>query len=154
MKNYINNDYIITKKTAEDGKEHYFAQFIDGEGKKQVVQIEKEVADAIISSQREEASLERKNRRYCVSLDDYSDKLSCRDVYSSLVDSEEMTDSQKVRKVLSLMKPNQAEILKKVFFENKTQQQIADELGVKRQSVAERIDWAKNSFKKIFSQHF
>ncbi len=154
MKNYIENDYIITKKTAEDGTEKYYAQFINGEGKKQIVQVEKEVADAITSCQREEASLARKNRRYCVSLDDYSDKLSCRDVYPSLIDEEDLTRDQKVRKVLSMMGPEQAELLRMTFYEGLTQEEIAMNLGVQQACVSKRFGRAKKEFEKIFVEKF
>ena len=65
MKNYIDYgyDYKITKKVTEDGAEVYYAEFIDGEGQKQVVRVEKEVADAIMESQREEVLARRQERK-------------------------------------------------------------------------------------------
>ena len=77
MKSYIEYgyDYKITKKVTEDGKEIYFAEFVDGEGQKQKVQVEKEVADAIMESQREEALARRQSRKYCVSLEDNEGRL-------------------------------------------------------------------------------
>ena len=156
MKNYIDYgyDYKITKKTDETGAETYFTEFVDGEGKKQIVQIDKAVADVLTDTQKEEARTKRDNDRHCTSLDDYADRLACRDIHPSLNDSAGMTRVQKVRKVLSLMKPNQAEILEKVFFENKTQQALANDYGISQPSVHERIERAKANFKKLFLKNF
>ena len=156
MKNYIEYgyDYKITKKVTEDGKELFYAEFVDGEGQKQKVQVEKEVADAIIESQREEAAALYQNRKYCISLEENESRLGYRDVYPSLIDNEVLTREQKVRKVLSLMKPKQAELLRLTFYEGLTQEEIARNLGVQQACISKRFSRAKKEFESIFVENF
>ena len=156
MKNYIEYgyDYKITKKVTDDGKEIYYAEFVDGEGQKQNVQVEKEVADAIMESQKEEVLARRQERKYCVSLEENEAKLGYRDVYPSLMDNENLSRCQKVRIVLSMMKQDQAELLKMTFFEGLTQDEIAKKLGVQQACVSKRFGRAKKEFEKIFVENY
>lgn len=156
MKNYIEYgyDYKITKKVTDDGKEIYYAEFVDGEGQKQNVQVEKEVADAIMESQKEEVLARRQERKYCVSLEENEAKLGYRDVYPSLIDNEKLSRCQKVRIVLSMMKQDQAELLKMTFFEGLTQDEIAKKLGVQQACVSKRFGRAKKEFEKIFVENY
>ena len=156
MKNYIEYgyDYKITKKVTDDGKEIYYAEFVDGEGQKQNVQVEKEVADAIMESQKEEVLTRRQERKYCVSLEENEAKLGYRDVYPSLMDNEKLSRCQKVRIVLSMMKQDQAELLKMTFFEGLTQDEIAKKLGVQQACVSKRFGRAKKEFEKIFVENY
>ena len=154
MTNYVElgYDYEITTKN-ENGTEVFFATFIDGEGHKQTVQIDKEVAEIINESQRKEATARRNNNRHCVCLDDYTYKLAYRDRYPSLSEGG-LSQEEKVREVLSQMKPHQAELLKMYYYENMKRTDIAQKMGITPQAVKKRKDVAFAAFKKIFEKHF
>ena len=142
------NDYKIIVE------QKYYAVFTDGQGVEQKVEVAKEVASTIMNIQREEDALCRNNRRNTISLDslDYEGEVfaTCDDYQFD----EELTQEEKVDIVLKQMKPEQAELLKLVFFEGLTQEQIAEIKGGSRQAVSQRIITAKNAFKKIFEKLF
>lgn len=147
----MKNDYqiIVEKK--------YYAVFTDGEGKHQKVEVTKEVADTIIKEQQAERALVRKNERYTISLDalDYEGEVfATYDDYGFDADEEKPTRAEKVRIVLSMMKPKQADLLKKMFFEKKTQEDMAKEEGVSQAAVSQRYTTATKSFEKIFEKLF
>lgn len=56
-------DYNLTEQTI-NGITYYYTTFIDGEGKEQVVEIDREVYDTLNQSQQRTSSQERKDRRY------------------------------------------------------------------------------------------
>ena len=56
-------DYNLTEKEI-NGRTHYYATFVDGQGIEQTTELEKEVYDAINDSQTQICSRARKDRRY------------------------------------------------------------------------------------------
>lgn len=56
-------DYNLTEKEI-NGRTHYYATFVDGQGIEQTTELEKEVYDAINDSQTQISSRARKDRRY------------------------------------------------------------------------------------------
>lgn len=142
------NDYKIIVE------QKYYVVFTDGQGVEQKVEVTKEVASTIMNIQREEDTLCRNNRRNTISLDslDYEGEVFA--TYDDYQFDEELTQDEKVDIVLKQMKPEQAELLKLVFFEGLTQEQIAKIKGGSRQAVSQRIITAKNAFKKIFEKLF
>lgn len=142
------NDYrvVVEKK--------YYAVFTDGEGKEQKVEIDKEVANTIIKEQQAERALVRKNERNTISLDslDYEGEVFA--TYDDYRLEEEISPEEKVKLVLNQMKPEQAELLKKVFFQSMTQMSIAEESGVSQAAIFKQIARAKKNFKIIFEKIF
>lgn len=145
------NDYKIIVE------QKYYAVFTDGQGVEQKVEVTKEVADTIMNSQRKEEASGRNNRRNTISLNslDYEGEVfATYDHYDFEAEEKKTTRADKVRIVLSKMKPKQAELLKKVYFEKKTQEDIATEEGISQAAVSQRYKTATKSFEKIFIELF
>lgn len=59
----------------------------------------------------------------------------------------------KMEKVLSLLPPKRADLLRRVFWERQTQAEIAADLGVSQQAVAQRVKTAKRQLQKVWDLH-
>ena len=66
----------------------------------------------------------------------------------------ELSREEKVRAVLKVMKPRQAELLRLVYLSHYTHERIAAEKGVSRPAVTQQIRTAEAAFKKIFEKLF
>ena len=142
------NDYrvVVEKK--------YYAVFTDGSGNEQKVEVTKEVADTIIKEQQAERALVRKNERNTISLDalDYEGEIFA--TYDDYGEEKELSLEEKVKTVLSQMKPEQAELLKMSFYDGLTHEEIGEIKHVTRPAITQQITTAKRAFKKIFEKLF
>ena len=140
------NDY----KIIEEKK--YYAIFEDVEGKAQKVEISKDVADALKTEQKYENAVKRANERHTVSIDMFNyegDAFAYYDRYDFEDDRNEFSNEEKVHYVLERMKPKQAKLLKMLFFDGMTQEQIAKSEGISQAAIAQRLMTAKIAFQKI-----
>ena len=130
--------------------------FLDGNGKVQTVEVSQKVADILHGDQSSESTKRRAAERHTVSLDafDYEGGVfsvcDTDDGYSNAG----ISLNEKVSYVLTRMDPKQAKLLKKIFFEKKTQKEIADVEGITQAAVSQRLKVAKRNFSKIFKKMF
>ena len=145
------NDYKIIEE------EKIYAVFNDGDGKIQKVGISKDVANVLRTEQKYENAIVRANERHTVSLEHLSyegEAFAYYDKYDFENDTDDLSNEEKVHYVLERMKPKQAKLLKMLFFDGMTQEQIAKSEGVSQAAIAQRLMTAKNVFQKIYKSFF
>lgn len=144
----ISNDYEIRVE------QKYYAIFKDVNGIEQKVEVEKEVAEALIQAHRSEKANARYNERHTYSLDSLSYEGEAFASYDDYMFEKELTHKEKVKAVLENMKPKQAELLFSIFFLNKTQQEIAKEENVSQAAISQRFSVSKENFQKMYKKFF
>ena len=144
----ISNDYEIRVE------QKYYAIFKDVNGIEQKVEVEKEVAEALIQAHRSEKANARYNERHTYSLDSLSYEGEAFASYDDYMFEKELTHKEKVKAVLENMKPKQAELLFSIFFLNKTQQEIAKEENVSQAAISQRFSVSKENFQKMYKKLF
>ena len=144
----ISNDYEIRVE------QKYYAIFKDVNGIEQKVEVEKEVAEALIQAHRSEKANARYNERHTYSLDSLSYEGEAFASYDDYMFEKELTHKEKVKAVLGSMKPKQAKLLFSIFFLNKTQQEIAKEENVSQAAISQRFSVSKENFQKMYKKLF
>lgn len=144
----ISNDYEIRVE------QKYYAIFKDINGIEQKVEVEKEVAEALIQAHRSEKANARYNERHTYSLDSLSYEGEAFASYDDYMFEKELTHKEKVKAVLESMKPKQAKLLFSIFFLNKTQQEIAKEENVSQAAISQRFSVSKENFQKMYKKLF
>lgn len=144
----ISNDYEIRVE------QKYYAIFKDVNGIEQKVEVEKEVAEALIQAHRSEKTNARYNERHTYSLDSLSYEGEAFASYDDYMFEKELTHKEKVKAVLGSMKPKQAKLLFSIFFLNKTQQEIAKEENVSQGAISQRFSVSKENFQKMYKKLF
>ena len=144
----ISNDYKIRVE------QKYYAIFKDVNGIEQKVEVEKEVAKALIQAHRSEKANARYNERYTYSLDSLNYEGEAFASYDDYMFEKELTHKEKVKAVLKQMKPKQARLLYEIVFMNKTQEEIAAREKVSQAAVSQRFAVCKTNFKKTFEKLF
>lgn len=144
----ISNDYEIRVE------QKYYAIFKDVNGIEQKVEVEKEVAEALIQAHRSEKANARYNERHTYSLDSLSYEGEAFASYDDYMFEKELTHKEKVKAVLESMKPKQAKLLFSIFFLNKTQQEIAKEENVSQAAISQRFSVSKENFQKMYKKLF
>lgn len=144
----ISNDYEIRVE------QKYYAIFKDVNGIEQKVEVEKEVAEALIQAYRSEKANARYNERHTYSLDSLSYVGEAFASYDDYMFEKELTHKEKVKAVLGSMKPKQAKLLFSIFFLNKTQQEIAKEENVSQAAISQRFSVSKENFQKMYKKFF
>ena len=135
-------DYNLTEKEI-NGKTHYYATFIDGQGIEQTTELEKDVYDAINDSQTQISSRARKDRRY--GLCSFDESIGEADIIDDSAQTEELL--KKVWEHLSELTELQQRRIHLYYIEKKTLKEIADMEGSALQSVHESIVSAINNLK-------
>lgn len=59
---------------------------------------------------------------------------------------------EQVRKAVDSLPATQKELINALFFEGKTEQAVAGELGISQQAVSKRVQWALIKLKKILKK--
>jgi len=144
----ISNDYEIRVE------QKYYAIFKDVNGIEQKVEVEKEVAEALIQAHRSEKANARYNERHTYSLDSLSYEGEAFASYDDYMFEKELTHKEKVKAVLGSMKPKQAKLLFSIFFLNKTQQEIAKKENVSQAAISQRFSVSKENFQKMYKKLF
>lgn len=144
----ISNDYEIRVE------QKYYVIFKDVNGIEQKVEVEKEVAEALIQAHRSEKANARYNERHTYSLDSLSYEGEAFASYDDYMFEKELTHKEKVKAVLGSMKPKQAKLLFSIFFLNKTQQEIAKEENVSQAAISQRFSVSKDNFQKMYKKLF
>lgn len=144
----ISNDYEIRVE------QKYYAIFKDVNGIEQKVEVEKEVAEALIQAHRSEKANARYNERHTYSLDSLSYEGEAFASYDDYMFEKELTHKEKVKAVLGSMKPKQAKLLFSIFFLKKTQQEIAKEENVSQAAISQRFSVSKDNFQKMYKKLF
>lgn len=144
----ISNDYEIRVE------QKYYAIFKDVNGIEQKVEVEKEVAEALIQAHRSEKANARYNERHTYSLDSLSYEGEAFASYDDYMFEKELTHKEKVKAVLESMKPKQSKLLFNIFFLNKTQQEIAKEENVSQAAISQRFSVSKENFQKMYKKLF
>jgi RNA polymerase sigma factor (sigma-70 family) len=67
--------------------------------------------------------------------------------------AEERELSVRLERILDRMRPEQADLLRRVYWEREPQESIAKELGVSQQAVSQRITTAENALKRCIAEH-
>ena len=135
-------DYNLTEKEI-NGKSHYYATFIDGQGIEQTIELEKDVYDAINDSQTQISSRARKDRRY--GLCSFDESIGEADIIDDSAQTEELL--KKVWEHMSELTELQQRRIHLYYIEKKTLKEIADMEGSALQSVHESIVSAINNLK-------
>ena len=135
-------DYNLTEKEI-NGKNHYYATFIDGQGIEQTIELEKDVYDAINDSQTQISSRARKDRRY--GLCSFDESIGEADIIDDSAQTEELL--KKVWEHMSELTELQQRRIHLYYIEKKTLKEIADMEGSALQSVHESIVSAINNLK-------
>ena len=144
----ISNDYEIRVE------QKYYAIFKDVNGIEQKVEVEKEVAEALIQAHRSEKANARYNERHTYSIDSLSYEGEAFASYDDYMFEKELTHKEKVKAVLGSMKPKQAKLLFSIFFLNKTQQEIAKKENVSQAAISQRFSVSKENFQKMYKKFF
>ena len=144
----ISNDYEMRVE------QKYYAIFKDVNGIEQKVEVEKEVAEALIQAHRSEKANARYNERHTYSLDSLSYEGEAFASYDDYMFEKELTHKEKVKAVLESMKPKQSKLLFNIFFLNKTQQEIAKEENVSQAAISQRFSVSKENFQKMYKKLF
>ena len=144
----ISNDYEIRVE------QKYYAIFKDVNGIEQKVEVEKEVAEALIQAHRSEKANARYNERHTYSIDSLSYEGEAFASYDDYMFEKELTHKEKVKAVLGSMKPKQAKLLFSIFFLNKTQQEIAKKENVSQAAISQRFSVSKENFQKMYKKLF
>ena len=144
----ISNDYEIRVE------QKYYAIFKDVNGIEQKVEVEKEVAEALIQAHRSEKANARYNERYAYSLDSLDYEGEAFASYDDYQTDKEPPLDEKVKTVLKQMKSKQARLLYEIVFMNKTQEEIAAREKVSQAAVSQRFAVCKTNFKKTFEKLF
>ena len=135
-------DYNLTEKEI-NGKNNYYATFIDGQGIEQTIELEKDVYDAINDSQTQISSRARKDRRY--GLCSFDESIGEADIIDDSAQTEELL--KKVWEHMSELTELQQRRIHLYYIEKKTLKEIADMEGSALQSVHESIVSAINNLK-------
>lgn len=124
-------------------------QYFDG-NKHIPVEVSEEIAKALQELDSEEQRIKRKeSRRQVASLEQLLDEGF--DFEESLNDR--LTDEQitKVRDALEHLTTDQQWLVEQVFYENRTQAEIARELGVSKAAITQRLERIFEKMKKVLS---
>ena len=127
-------DYSFSETTV-NGITHYYTTFVDGEGKEQTVEVNKEVYDTLNQSQQRACSQTRKDRRYGL--------CSFDETLGGVLNSD---DAEKTQELLSKVQEHMRDLsevqrrrLYLYFEEGLTLKQIAQKEGVCYSSVHDSI---------------
>ena len=113
-------------------------QYFDG-NKNIPVEVSEEIAKALQELDSEEQRIKRKeSRRQVASLEQLLDEGFDFEENSN----DRLTDEQitKVRDALEHLTPDQQWLINQVFYENRTQAEIARELGVSKAAITQRLE--------------
>lgn len=127
-------DYSFSETTM-NGITHYYTTFVDGDGKEQTVEVNKEVYDTLNQSQQRACSQTRKDRRYGL--------CSFDETLGGVLNSD---DAEKTQELLSKVQEHMGDLsevqrrrLYLYFEEGLTLKQIAQKEGVCYSSVHDSI---------------
>lgn len=127
-------DYSFSETTV-NGITHYYTTFVDGDGKEQTVEVNKEVYDTLNQSQQRACSQARKDRRYGL--------CSFDETLGGVLNSD---DAEKTQELLSKVQEHMGDLsevqrrrLYLYFEEGLTLKQIAQKEGVCYSSVHDSI---------------
>lgn len=127
-------DYSFSETTV-NGITHYYTTFVDGDGKEQTVEVNKEVYDTLNQSQQRACSQARKDRRYGL--------CSFDETLGGVLNSD---DAEKTQELLSKVQEHMRDLsevqrrrLYLYFEEGLTLKQIAQKEGVCYSSVHDSI---------------
>lgn len=144
------NEYYEIQYDTENNK--YYTCFYDGVKKYHKVEIKKEIADVYIDSWSNDKKIQHEFERHIEHSEIYEESL-----YKRAVDKHFNLEEYIIRKTtfeelntaINLLPDIQKRRIKKYYFENKTEQQIAQEEGSTQQAVHIIIERAKENLKKI-----
>ena len=140
-------DYNLTEKEI-NGKTHYYATFIDGQGIEQTTELEKDVYDAINDSQTQISSRARKDRRY--GLCSFDESIGEADIIDDSAQTEELL--KKVWEHIDELTEVQQRRIRLYYFEKKTLAEIGKMEGAAPKNILKSITSALEflRFKKYF----
>ena len=82
---------------------------------------------------------------------DFFDSLPFEDPEAARVSGMGLSDEdERVQQTLSRMKPRQADLLRTIYFDGVSQVQLARREGVSKASISQRVQTAKENFRKIY----
>ena len=124
-------------------------QYFDG-NKNIPVEVSEEIAKALQELDSEEQRIKRKeSRRQVASLEQLLDEgLDFEENSNDRLTDEQIT---KVRDALEHLTPDQQWLINQVFYENRTQADIARELGVSKAAITQRLERIFEKMKKVLS---
>ena len=127
-------DYNLTEKEI-NGKTHYYATFIDGQGIEQTTELEKDVYDAINDSQTQISSRARKDRRY--GLCSFDESIGEADIIDDSAQTEELL--KKVWEHIEELTEVQQRRIRLYYIEKKTLAEIGKMEGVAPKNILKSI---------------
>ena len=144
-------DYIVY--TNEHNK--HTAIFRDGGNKIQEVEISSIIKEALINEKRKEKRQQNQFDRHIEHSEIYENRLNSRAVDKPISLEEQFENriiNQKLKDAISSLSDIKKRRINMYYFENMTQQEIADKEGVSLRAVQYTLDDALEELKKIFEK--
>ena len=117
-------------------------------GEKSEVEVSDEIAAVIAELELVEENDSRKQRYHCYSLEDREEHgiehASTEDQFKSLFEDD--SNNEKIHYAIEQLKPTHKRIIIAIFFEGKSQEEVARDLGINQSNVSRQLQTA---FKKI-----
>lgn len=136
-------------------------EFITGEVME--IEVDEVFGEVIDCSRRELETLQRKERKYCISLSQVNDKSNWMlanennpsymlDQLFEILEEEErlLERKKKLYDAIDTMSPRQRELIEFMLSENVSQSDFAESRGLSKSTVSEHFAKAKEKIKKIF----
>jgi RNA polymerase sigma factor (sigma-70 family) len=127
-------DYSFSETTV-NGITHYYTTFVDGDGKEQTVEVNKEVYDTLNQSQQRACSQTRKDRRY--GLCSFDESIGEADIIDDSAQTEELLKN--VWEHINELTEVQQRRIRLYYFEKKTLAEIGKMEGAAPKNILKSI---------------
>lgn len=134
-----------------------FYKFADGTTS--MVEVNDEIGMTIKEFEREADKIQKREQRHCKSYDiegyniEKAPELGADDEnleFTIFSPEPEMSRVERLHAAIDKLKPSQKELIKAIFFEGKTQKEMAEILGINQSNVSRQLNTALKKLKKYF----
>ncbi|MCR5456629.1 MAG: sigma-70 family RNA polymerase sigma factor [Clostridiales bacterium] len=117
------------------------------------IEVSKEWAAKLKALDREENANNKMETRRHLSLNTTDGSwLACEDEQMEKLFQTEKSKKERLHDAIDQLKPAQKEIILMVYFKGKTQEEIAEILGITQGAVSQRLTTAEKNLKKLFEK--
>ena len=139
---------MSTRVNHNENKNTYTITYTFADGTTSVVEVSEEIGNVIIDFNRKEDSADRRHRRHDCSLEAYNvgDDLvaSDEDIAADFIEKQ---DREQLYAAIQKLKPNQQDLISKLFFEGISQDEYARINGITKGAVSQRKEVAIKKLK-------
>ena len=139
---------MSTRVNHNENKNTYTITYTFADGTTSVVEVSEEIGNVIIGFNRKEDSADRRHRRHDCSLEAYNvgDDLvaSDEDIATDFIEKQ---DREQLYAAIQKLKPNQQDLISKLFFEGISQDEYARINGITKGAVSQRKEVAIKKLK-------